>query len=112
MSYDSLRRRNVPHLANLEGYSGLEDAGSDEEFQVDSSIPSTPFDLCDSDQHEHLESKRAKEHRLSRSSSLDADQAEFTPKGTSTPRQTDGDVDDRQCRICFSGPEEEESLGG
>ena len=109
MSLNTLRRRHAPHLnlQNARPY-GEDGGGSDDEFEVDSSIPSTPFDGHGDEQYDRLVPDTGK--RASRSPSFERDRTDSSSKGALAP-ETSSELDDRQCRICFGGPEEEESLG-
>lgn len=109
MSHDTLRRRHLPHLGRLSGYSGPDNGGSDDEFEVDSSIPSTPFELNDNDQRDRP--SVGWRGGTSSSPNIHETQGDTSSKGYDTAPKVDHDVDDRQCRICFAGAEEEDALG-
>lgn len=87
------------------------DGDSDDEYWVDASIPSTPLDL-DQPKPDFGEIHQDKAELTSdQEVPFDAAQQESDHEGSPHADDDASEPDDRQCRICFGGPEEEEYLG-
>jgi hypothetical protein len=89
---------------------------SDDEFSVDASIPSTPFEEdagpaeCFEPSAANVDANEGIAPGLQEESNGDtAAEQEDTEEQEDTQEQED--TDDRQCRICFGGAEEEDVLG-
>lgn len=97
----------------------LDDFGdSEDELAVDESIPSTPLDVSDAKSTERERVRAGPE--IVRGDGVDVDSVsgdkehdkQSTPgEAGETPSEEQGEGEESQCRICFGGVEEEDTLG-